>query len=116
MANHSLTTMPPDASLTAHRLEGAAWGLFFIWIGTAFLLHVDWGVGLLGVGILMVGKQMARKYMGLPLEIFWIAVGAVFILASIWQALSVRVSLLAIICIASGVALLFSAMTCKAGE
>lgn len=109
MASHSVARII-DGRTAAHRLDGAAWGLFFIWIGIAFLLHLDWGIGLLGVGVLMIATQIARKYVGLPLETFWIVVGALFMLCGIWEVFSVRLSLIPIICIVAGVALLASVL------
>ena len=43
------------------KLEATGWGLFFIWIGIAFLANFDFGLGLLGVGIITLGGQAARK-------------------------------------------------------
>lgn len=50
------------------KLDAAAWGLFFIWIGVALLTNVGWGVGLLGVGIITLAGQAARKSLGLEVE------------------------------------------------
>ncbi|HET6936777.1 MAG TPA: hypothetical protein VFI72_18175, partial [Candidatus Angelobacter sp.] len=94
-------------------LEGIAWGAFFIWIGIAFLLHLDWGAGLLGVGVLMIGKQIARKFMTLPVETFWMGIAILFILCGIWGVLNVSVSLIPIVCILAGVALVISAFFSK---
>ncbi len=115
MASHIVVSMA-DPRVAAQKLEGIAWGLFFIWIGIAFLLHLDWGVGLLGVGVLMVAKQLARKYMALPVEMFWIIVGVLFILCGIWGMLNVTVSLIPIVCIVAGVALAISALFGKPVE
>ncbi len=35
-----------------HRIEATAWGLFFVWVGIAFLANVSDGIGLLGVGVI----------------------------------------------------------------
>ena len=115
MTNHAVVSMV-DPRVAAQKLEGIAWGLFFIWIGIAFLLHLDWGVGLLGVGVLMIGKQIARKFMTLPMETFWIGVGILFILCGIWGVLNVSVSLIPIVCIVAGVALAVSALFGKPVE
>lgn len=115
MTNHSVGTMI-DGRVAAQKLEGIAWGFFFIWIGIAFLLNVDWGIGLLGVGILMVGKQIARKYMALQVETFWLMVGALFVLGGVWELFAVRVSLIPILCITAGAALLISVLVGKPRE
>ncbi len=43
------------------KLDAIGWGLFFIWKGAALIADVGWGVGLLGVGIITLGAQAARK-------------------------------------------------------
>jgi hypothetical protein len=58
--------------VTAQKVDAVAWGVFFIWMGIALLAHLGWGVGLLGAGILILGKQMAKMYMALALEMFWV--------------------------------------------
>ena len=92
----------------AKKLESAGWALFFIWIGIALLAHVGWGVGLLGVGIITLGAQAARKYFGLKLEGFWVAVGFLFVVGGFWKLVNVQLGLLPILCIVAGIALLAS--------
>ena len=72
-----------------------------------------WGIGLLGVGILMLGGQVARRYMALRVEAFWVLVGALFVIGGVWEMLSVSVGLIPILCIGAGVALLVSALLGK---
>jgi len=67
------------------KLEAIGWGLFFIWMGIALLTDVGWGVGLLGVGIITLGCQAARRYYILKLEGFWVVVGLFFFLGGIWD-------------------------------
>jgi hypothetical protein len=108
MATHVIGTA--EGRVTAHKLDAIGWGLFFIWVGIAFLANLGWGVGLLGVGMLVLGGQLARKYLGLTFESFWAVVGALFVIGGIWELLSVRVSLIPILCIVAGVALVLSAL------
>ena len=114
MANHAIATMG-DRRVTLHKLEGLAWGLFFIWIGIALLANLGWGIALLGVGILTLGGQVARKYMGLGFETFWVTVGVFFVIAGVWMLVDVRVSLIPIFCIVAGAVLLVSALASKPG-
>lgn len=95
------------------KLDAVGWGLFFIWIGVAVLSDVGWGWGLLGVGIITLGGQAARKYFDLKLEGFWVAVGFFFILAGAWELLGFHLGLLPILCIAAGVALVVSPLIGK---
>lgn len=96
------------------KLDAAGWGLFFIWIGIALFAHVGWGAGLLGVGIIILGTQVARKYFGLKLEGFWFAVGSLFVLGGVWELFHVRLELGPILCIVAGVALLVSVLLARA--
>jgi hypothetical protein len=96
------------------KLEAAAWGLFFIWTGIAFLADVGWGAGLLGVGIITLGAQIARRYFALALERFWIAVGFLFIMGGIWRQFNVQLGLWPILCVVAGVALLASIIVGRA--
>lgn len=99
-----------NALVVAHKLNAAAWGVFFVWVGVALVANLGWGPGLLGVGIITLGGQLARRYFDLGVERFWIAVGLLFVLGGLWELLGVQFSLGPILLIAVGVALLVSAI------
>jgi hypothetical protein len=105
-----------DKQVTVKKLDAIAWGLFFIWIGIALLANLGWGIGLLGVGLLILGGQIARRIVALRIEAFWILVGALFVIGGVWEMLSVRVGLIPILCIGAGMALLVSALVSKPGD
>ena len=44
-------------------LDAVCWGVFFIWIGVAILADLGWGVGLIGVGLIILGVLVAREYL-----------------------------------------------------
>jgi hypothetical protein len=44
------------------QLNTAGCGLFFIWIGIAVLANLGWGIGLIGVGLIILVKLLAREY------------------------------------------------------
>ncbi len=92
----------------ARKLGAVGWSLFFIWIGVALLIKVDVGIGLLGVGVITLGAQAARKYFNLKLERFWVVVGFVFVIGGIWALFEPRLPLLPIVLIVAGLALLVS--------
>ena len=98
------------------KLDAVSWGLFFIWIGIALVAHVGWGAGLLGVGIIILGAQVIRKYLGLKLEGFWIVAGFLFVLGGVWELFNVPLDLMPILCIAVGVALLVCTLVGKPGN
>ena len=100
--------MAVNRSALNRKLEAAGWGLFFIWIGIALFGHIGWGAGLLGVGIITLGAQVARKYFALKLEGFWLAVGFLFMVGGIWELFRVQIGLVPILCIFAGFALLVS--------
>jgi hypothetical protein len=97
-----------ERSELARKLDAVGWGLFFIWMGGALFGQVGWGAGLLGVGIITLGVQAARKYFGLNLEGFWIAVGFFFVAGGIWELFNIPFGLWPILCIVAGAALLGS--------
>lgn len=104
----------------AKKVAGVAWGLFLVWMGVAFLANVGWGVGLLGVGVITLGAQVARKYFGLPVEQFWLVMGIAFVVSGVWKSLNVHLgqapipgSPVPILFIAVGVVVIVSALLRK---
>ena len=90
----------------AERLDSLGWALFFVWVGAAaLLLDVSWGVGLLGVGVITLGGQAARKYVGLQMEDFGALVGSFFLIGGVWELFEITVALLPLLLIGAGVAL-----------
>ena len=103
--------MPAANTLVVtHKLDAAAWGLFFVWVGVALIANLGWGLGLLGVGVITLGGQLARKYFSLTVERFWVVVGLLFVLGGVWELLGLQFSLVPILLIVAGVALLLSAV------
>jgi hypothetical protein len=78
----------------ANKLDAVGWGLFFIWVGVAFLADVAIGVGLLGVGVITLGMQAVRKYFQLDFEE--------------WELFAVELPLVPILLIVAGLVLLVS--------
>jgi hypothetical protein len=73
-------------------------------------------MGLLGVGIIILGGQVARKYLALKRAGFWFMVGFLFTLGGIWELFRVQVGLVPILCIIAGLVLLASIFVAKAGN
>lgn len=94
----------------ARKLDAAAWGLFFVWVGIAFLADLGLGVGLLGVGIITLAGQAARKGCDLKLEGFWVVVGLLFLLGGLWNLFQAEVALVPILLIVVGLAWIISAL------
>jgi hypothetical protein len=99
----------PDRQHMARKLDAIGWGLFFIWVGIAFLVDLGWGVGLVGVGVLGLGEQVARRRYDLNMEGFWVVVSFLFIVGGIWTLLDAQVALVPLLLIVAGLAVLVSA-------
>jgi len=97
----------------AGKLDTMGWGLFFIWIGIAFLLDFGFGIGLLGVGVITLGVQLARNRHGLKTETFWIIIGVLFVLGGLWQLFEPDIPLIPILLIVAGLIVLLSVMRKK---
>lgn len=93
----------------AKKLDAVGWGLFFIWVGIAFLADLGTGVGLLGVGVITLGGQVARKHYNLNVEGFWVVVGLLFVVGGVWNLIQAKVALVPLLLIAAGLAVLVSA-------
>lgn len=104
----------------AGKIEAFGWGLFFIWIGIAFLADVGWAAGILGVGVIALGTQAARKAFGQPIELFGLAMGLVMVGWGAWELLGLGAggfdlpsALLPILLIALGLSLVLGAFLRK---
>lgn len=116
MTNEDRAASGPSA--VGEKLAAISWGLFLIWMGISVLADVGWGPGLLGIGVITIGTQMARKSLGLALERFWLVMGIVFGVWGVWELLGARFAgasagLLPILCIAVGTVLVTSALLRK---
>ncbi len=99
-----------DVAPLAKRLEGAGWGLLFIWAGIALATGIGWGAALVGIGLITLGVQGARKLMGFALDGFSVTIGCLFVAGGIWQIVNGSVGIVPLLCIGFGVVLLVSAV------
>ena len=86
-------------------LEGIAWGLFLLLLGTLWLLPnqaVPDGVWLIGAGLILVGLNVARIIYGIAVSMFTTVLGVVAAGVGIAQLYGVRAPLLAIAAILTG--------------
>jgi hypothetical protein len=98
---------PSDrADPQARQIDSAGWAVFFIWVGVALLAHIPWGWFLVGVGVLVLGAQAARRQMNLKVETSGIVIGLLFLVGGVWELLALQWPLIPILLILLGVYLL----------
>jgi len=112
MGNLAATGMG-NRPVSLKKLEGFAWGTFFIWMGIVLLTHLSLGISLLGIGVLILLSQLVRKQLDLNFASFWVAVGILFVLGGTWLLLDIRIALIPIVSICVGLALFVSALVSK---
>ncbi len=98
------------------KLTAIGWSLFFIWIGITMLLKINPDIGLFGIGVITLGMQWVRKNFGLKTEGFWIAVGVLFFIGSLWGVLDIGISLVPLLIIVAGGIALYSALRGKSEQ
>ncbi len=86
-----------DSSETERsRFESLAWGLLFIWLGAwwGFLEGnvLPDGTGALGVGLILVGLNLARWLKGVEISILSSAFGMLFVLLGVLKLASIRLT------------------------
>ena len=92
----------------ADKLYTVGWSLFLIWVGIALLMKLDASIGLLGVGVITLLVQGARKCFNLKIEGFWIVLGLLFVVGSLWEIYKLNRPLVPVLLIVVGAALLLS--------
>ncbi|KIF79974.1 hypothetical protein [Noviherbaspirillum autotrophicum] len=120
MPDSQFDQLGEDRRAAIKKVEAAGWGVFFIWIGIAFLANLSLGVGLFGIGIIMLGIQMGRRHFHLPIEGFGLVMGMLFVLAGLWNLLRIILGqepiphgLMPVLSIAVGIVLVVSAVLRK---
>lgn len=104
-------------SLKGARIDAVLWGLFFIWMGTVLLWKdMPEGVGSLGIGAIVLGGASIRRLMGVSVSLFWLVIGAVFILAGIGGLLHIDLPFLSIALIVCGILLLLHTKSGRRGR
>lgn len=101
---------PGERRAGLKRITTIGWGLFFIWLGVVLMLKAGSGLILLGVGLISLGMQVARKYSGLDSDGFWIVVGILFVIVGTWEMFEVNLPLMSVFLIVIGGAFLVSAL------
>lgn len=83
-----------DTRLMNRQIETAAWGLLFVWWGfTELFTTLPQGTGMLGIGLILLGLNVARAINGVSASGFTITLG---ILALVWGGLELLGSVMAL--------------------
>lgn len=90
------------------KLASTGWGLVFLWIGLAMLAGLSSGIGLLGIGVIILGLQLVRKYIDLGMEGFWVIIGLMFTFGGLGSLYEKDVPVLATVLVLAGLLLLVS--------
>ena len=105
----------PDRAVAA-KLDAVGWGIFFIWIGVALLAGASWAIFFLGTGAIMLGAQVARRYIALKVDRFALVLGIVFVGAGAlrildfeWEKAAISAWLVPALFIAAGAVIVISA-------
>ncbi len=104
----------PEASNrddSIRQIDAAAWAVFFIWVGMVMLAGLPWGWFLVGVGVLILGAQVARQQRNLKIETFGVVIGLIILAAGIWELLSLPWPLMPIALIVLGGYLLWKTLS-----
>ena len=104
---------PRERRDSIKRITTIGWGLFFIWLGLVLMIKAGSGLILLGVGVISLGMQVARKYSGLDSDGFWIVVGILFVIVGIWEMFEISMPLMSVFLVVIGAVLLVSALKGK---
>lgn len=59
------------------RYEGVAWGAFFIWWGITALFPLVNGISTLGIGLILLGLNVARAVSKIPTSAFTLVLGLI---------------------------------------
>lgn len=101
------------------RLESISWGLFLIMIGGIWLVPDAWvpdGTWLVGVGLIMLGLNVARYLNGIAISGFTAFLGAVALMIGLGDLAGVDLPLFPIILIILGLYLLFKVLVSQTVE
>lgn len=94
----------------ARKVTAVGWGAFFIWLGFVLMAGGGSGAILIGVGVISLCVQVARKYAGLESEGFWIIVAILFVVVGVWEIFQVQLPLMAIMLVVIGAAVILTAL------
>jgi hypothetical protein len=101
--------------LLDRQLEGISWALFLIMIGGLWLIpNVPGGLWLIGVGLIMLGLNVARYLKGIRVHAFSSVLGALALLLGVAELLGLGLPVLPILLIVIGASIIFDVIVSSA--
>jgi hypothetical protein len=89
------------------RIDAIGWGLLFLMSGVLFLIPgLPEGSWLVGLGVVLLGLNAARRAMGLEIDRFGVVIGSGAVLAGLAIVAGMDVPVFALLLIASGLAII----------
>ncbi len=96
------------------RLEAIGWGLFFIMIGGLWLVPgevLPEGTWLIGVGVIMLGLNLARYLNQIKMSWFTIVLGVLALAAGLGDYIGVELPLIPILIVLVGLSIIVGVLT-----
>jgi hypothetical protein len=100
------------------RYETIAWGTLFLWVGVRDLLPgLPVGTGMLGIGLILLGLNLVRRFSRIPMNRVSTAIGGVAILIGLveifrtWQGIQVELPFFSVLLIMLGAGFLAQSLT-----
>jgi hypothetical protein len=91
-------------------VEGIAWALAFLWLGSGLLARVEWGWLPIGLGLIALGAQAVLLIIRQKPSGFWFACGLVLVAFGIWERLHLQWRLAPVLLILVGAAMLLNTL------
>lgn len=104
------TNRPARRPSAAAKIDAAAWGLLFIWVGAVWLAHLPLGAALLGTSVIVLGAQVVRRVANLEPETFWLVIGASLAVFGAWSLAGYEGQVIPFLFIAVGLVLLITTL------
>ena len=100
-----------DKSEISGKITSVGWGLFLVWVGASFFIALSPGISLIGVAVIILGAQLARKKFQLNFEFFWIALGVILLVSGLSEFSGIELPrnyIFPMLLIAAGLGVLYS--------
>jgi hypothetical protein len=99
--------------MTEQKLDSIGWGLFFIWIGVALFLGFQLQTSLVGIGVIILGMQIVRKYFKFKFEMFYVIAGICLIIFNLLKISDINIPIIPIALIVIGCFFIFTSIKKK---